>query len=250
VPVPSDAGGVRPDHLAAALRRTAARVVFSQPLYANPNGASLQTQRRAAVLDALAANGAFLIEDDWSRDLAIDADPPPPLAADDREGHVIYLRSLTKSAAPGLRVAAIGARGAAGARLRGARVVDDFFVSGPLQEAALEIVSSPGWRRHRRRLRGELRVRRDALVAALARHLPQLAPPAVPAGGLHLWVALPEEADDVAVVAAAAAEGVVVSPGRSWFAAEPPGPFLRLTYAAAPPDAIDEGVRRLARSLR
>jgi DNA-binding transcriptional MocR family regulator len=129
-------------------------------------------------------------------------------------------------------------------------VVDDFFVSGPLQEAALEIVSSPGWRRHRRRLRGELRARRDALVAALARHLPLLAPPAVPRGGLHLWVALPEGADDVAVASAAAAEGVVVFPGRPWFAAEPPGPFLRLTYAAAPPDALDEGVRRLARALR
>jgi DNA-binding transcriptional MocR family regulator len=134
--------------------------------------------------------------------------------------------------------------------LRGARVVDDFFVSGPLQEAALEIVSSPSWRRHRRRLRSELRARRDALVAALARHLPHLAPPAVPAGGLHLWVALPEGTDDVALASAAAAEGVVVFPGRPWFAAEPPGPFLRLTYAAAPTDALDEGVRRLARALR
>jgi DNA-binding transcriptional MocR family regulator len=241
---------VRPDHLAAALRRTGARVVFSQPLYANPNGASLHPERRAAVLAALADNGAFLIEDDWSRDLVIDGEPPPPLAADDREGHVVYLRSLTKSAAPGLRVAAIGARGAAGARLRGARIVDDFFVAGPLQEAALEIVSSPSWRRHRRRLRGELRVRRDALVAALARHLPHLALPSVPAGGLHLWVALPEGTDDVAVATAAAAEGVVVFPGRPWFAAEPPGPFLRLTYAATTPDAIDEGVKRLARALR
>ena len=249
VPVPSDADGVRPDHLAAALRRTGARLVFSQPLYANPHGASLHPERRAAVLAALVDHGAFLIEDDWSRDLAIDGDPPPPLAADDREGHVIYLRSLTKSAAPGLRVAAIGARGAAGARLRGARIVDDFFVSGPLQEAALEIVSSPGWRRHRHRLRGELRVRRDALLRALGGHLPELAPSAVPAGGLHLWVALPEGTDDVAAATAAAAAGVVVFPGRPWFAAEPPGPFLRLTYAAAPPDAIDEGVKRLARVL-
>jgi DNA-binding transcriptional MocR family regulator len=250
VPVPSDADGVRPDHLAEALRRTGARLVFSQPLYANPNGASLSVDRRCAVLDALAEAGAFLVEDDWSRDLAIDADPPPPLAADDREGHVVYLRSLTKSAAPGLRVAAIGARGAAGARLRGARIADDFFVSGPLQEAALEIVSSPAWRRHRRRLRGELGARRDALAAALARRLPALRVTSLPAGGLHLWVALPEGTDDVALAAAAAAEGVVVFPGRPWFPAEAPGPFLRLTYAAAPPDALDEGVRRLARALR
>ena len=250
VPVPSDADGVRPDHLAEALRRTGARLVFSQPLYANPNGASLSPDRRSAVLGALAGAGAFLLEDDWSRDLAIDADPPPPLAADDREGHVVYLRSLTKSSAPGLRVAAIGARGAAGARLRGARIADDFFVSGPLQEAALEIVSSPAWRRHRRRLRGELGARRDALAAALARRLPALRVTSMPAGGLHLWVALPEGTDDVALANAAAAEGVVVFPGRPWFPADAPGPFLRLTFAAAPPDALDEGVRRLARALR
>jgi DNA-binding transcriptional MocR family regulator len=250
VPVPSDADGVRPDHLAEALRRTGARLVFSQPLYANPNGASLSPDRRSAVLDALAGAGAFLLEDDWSRDLAIDGDPPPPLATDDREGHVVYLRSLTKSSAPGLRVAAIGARGAAGARLRGARIADDFFVSGPLQEAALEIVSSPAWRRHRRRLRSELGARRDALAAALARRLPALWVTSMPAGGLHLWVALPEGTDDVALANAAAAEGVVVFPGRPWFPADAPGPFLRLTFAAAAPDALDEGVRRLARALR
>jgi DNA-binding transcriptional MocR family regulator len=250
VPVPSDAGGVRPDLLDEALRRTGARVVYCQPLYANPHGSVLAADRRAAVLEAVGRAGAFLVEDDWARDLSAGADPPAPLAADDRNGHVVYVRSLTKSAAPGLRVAAIGARGAAGARLRGARIVDDFFVSGPLQEAALEIVSSPAWRRHRRRLRAELRVRRDALVEALRRHLPELAPSSVPAGGLHLWVALADGTDDVAVAVAAAAEGVVVFPGRPWFPAEPPGPFLRLTYAAAPPDAMDEGVKRLARALR
>ena len=110
-----------------------------------------------------------------------EADPPPPLAADDPDGHVVYVRSLTKSAAPGLRVAGIGARGAAGARLRAARIVDDFFVSGPLQEAALEVVSAPGWRRHRRRLRAALRERRDALAAALQRHCRRSRRPRSPA---------------------------------------------------------------------
>jgi len=193
--------------------------------------------------------GAFLIEDDWAHDFGITV-TPRPLAARDDAGHVVYLRSLTKSAAPGLRVAAVGARGAAGARLRAVRIVDDLFVAGPLQEAALELLAAPAWRRHLRRLRGLLRERRDALAAALERHVPELRVAARPAGGLHLWAALPDGADDVALAAAAAARDVVVYPGRPWFPAEPPGPFLRLTFAGAPPEALEEGVRRLASAVR
>ena len=162
----------------------------------------------------------------------------------------MHLRSLTKSAAPGLRVAAIGARGPAGARLRAARLLDDFFVAGPLQQATLEFVTAPAWARHRRSLRTALRARREALLAALRRHLPALVPATVPRGGLHLWSRLPAGVDDVALAAAAAAEGVVVFPGRPWYAGEPPAPHLRLTYAAAAPDRMEEAVRRLARAAR
>ena len=249
VPVPTDADGVLPAQLTAAFARTGARLFYCQPLHHNPTGASLAPRRRAEVLSAVRSAGAFLIEDDYARDLTIDGDAPPPLAADDPDGHVVYLRSLTKSAAPGLRIAAIAARGPAGARLRAARLLDDFFVAGPLQQAALEFLTAPAWARHRRALRSALRERRSALLTALRRHLPSLVPAVVPRGGLHLWAPLPPGADDVEVTAAAAAEGVVVFPGRPWFAAEPPGAYLRLTYAAAPPEQMDEAVRRLARAL-
>ncbi|BCB79120.1 transcriptional regulator [Phytohabitans flavus] len=221
VPVPADADGVLPDQLAAAFSRTGARLFYCQPLYANPTGATLSTRRRVEVAEAVRDAGAFLIEDDYARDLTIDGDAPPPLAADDPDGHVVYVRSLTKSAAPGLRVAALGARGPAGARLRTARLLDDFFVAGPLQQATLDFVTAPAWTRHRRALRTALRARREALLAALRRHLPDLVPSAVPRGGLHLWARLPDGTDDVALAAAATAEGVVVFPGRPWYAAEP-----------------------------
>jgi DNA-binding transcriptional MocR family regulator len=248
--VPADADGVRPDHLAAAFARTGARVFYCQPLYANPHGATLAGHRRAEVASAVRDAGAFLIEDDYARDLTIDGEAPPPLAADDPDGHVVYVRSLTKPAAPALRIAALGARGPAGARLRTARLLDDFFVAGPLQQAALEFVTAPAWSRHRRALRTGLRARREALLGALARHLPEVAGPVVPRGGLHLWVRLPDGTDDVAAAAAAATHGVTVFPGRPWFAAEAPGPYLRLTYAAAPPEDMNEAVRRLATALR
>ena len=249
VGVPVDADGVRPDLLASAFASTGARVFVCQPLYANPHGATLAADRRAAVLEAAAAAGAFVIEDDWSRDLALDGDPPAPLAADDPDGHVVYIRSLTKAAAPGLRVAAVAARGAAGARLRTARVVDDFFVAGPLQEAALDLVSSPAWRTHRRRTAAVLRERRDALVTALRRDLPRASVHRVPAGGFHLWVRLPDDVDDVAFAADAARAGVIVSPGRPWFPGEPEGPYLRLAFAGAPVEDLERGVQILGTLL-
>ncbi len=246
VPVPTDAGGVRPDLLERAFAATGATLLVAQPTFANPHGVSLAPERRGAVLDAARAAGAFVLEDDASRDLALDGPAPAPLAADDPDGHVVHIRSLTKSGAPGLRVAGLAARGAAGARLRAARVVDDLFVAPPLQEAALEVVTSPGWRRHRTRVAAELRVRRAALLGAVRRHLPQARVPAPPAGGFHVWVALPPAVDDVALAAAAARAGLVVTAGRPWFPGEPPGPHVRLSYAAAPAEALERGVRALA----
>ena len=208
VPVPSDADGVRPALLADALTRTGARVAYLQPLHANPHGADLSAERRAEVMEVVARHGAFLIEDDWARDLTIDGPAPAPLAADDADGHVVYVRSLSKGASPGLRIAAVAARGPAGARLRAARVVEDLFVSAPLQHAALELVSSPGWRRHLKALHEGLRERRDALAGALAEHFGAEAVWRVPTGGLHLWLRLPDGTDEEGLVAAAARAGV------------------------------------------
>ena len=250
VPVTTDAGGVVPEALGAAFGRTGARVFYSQPTFANPSGATLAEARRAEVLDVVAKAGAFLVEDDWGRDFAIDAVPLPPLATADANGHVVYLRSLTKSAAPGLRIGAIVAKGAALARLLSARTIADFFIAGPIQEAALELVTSPAWPRHLKSLRGGLRARRDALVGALRAELGPGSLPLVPGGGLHLWTRLPDRVVDVDIAARAHAAGVIVSAGRQWFPAEPTGSFLRLSFATAPPDAMAGAVATLARLVR
>ncbi len=161
---------------------------------------------------------------------------------------MVHLRSLTKPAAPGLRVAALLARGPAAARLRAARIVEDFFVPGPLQEAAIELVGAPGWQRHLRRVRTALRERQDALAMAVATHLGPGRIALRPRGGLHLWVALDDHEDDVELAARAARAGVIVSAGRHWFPAEPPRPHLRLTYATEPPERLAEAMRILARA--
>lgn len=248
IPVPVDPDGVRPDLLADAFRATGARLFVCQPLFQNPTGAVLAPDRRAEVLRIARAAGAFVVEDDYVRRLVhADAGPlPRPLAADDPDGVVVHVGSLTKATSPSFRVAALAARGPVLERLRAIQVVDSFFVPRPLQEAALELVGSPAWPRHLRALSAELKTRRDIMTTELALHLPELALPHIPSGGYHLWLRLPDGADEAALTAAALRAGVALTPGRPYFSAEPPAGHLRLSFAAvAGTGEIAEGIRRL-----
>ncbi|WP_285760072.1 PLP-dependent aminotransferase family protein [Nocardiopsis ansamitocini] len=252
VPVPVGVDGLRTDLLEKAFRATGARLLVCQPLFHNPTGTVLSQKGRAEVLHIARSAGAFVLEDDFARHLAhADAAPvPAPLAADDPDGTVVHVRSLTKATSPSLRVAALTARGPVMERLRAIQVVENFFVPRPLQEAAAELVAAPGWGRHLRTVARGLHERRRAMVAALAAEVPELSLARVPVGGLHLWLRLPEGTDDTGLVAAALRAGVAIAPGRFYFPAEAPAPHVRLSFAAtAGTTEIAEGVRRLRSAL-
>ena len=249
VPVPLDDDGIRPDLLAEAFAMTGARLLYCQPTFHNPTGTVLTPERRRQVVDIARASGAFLVEDDFARLLGHGSPIPPPLAWDDRDGTVVYITSLTKPAAPSLRIGALVARGPVMERLRALRRLDDFFVARPMQEAALEILGSPSWDRHLRTLSAALRERCALAAAAVAVARPDWTVTRVPAGGLHLWIRLAPGEDDLAVVRGARGRGVAVSPGRGSFAAEAPAAYVRLGFAAAAdPAELSEGIRRLAAS--
>ena len=249
VPVPNDDRGVHPEQLADAIASSCAKVYYCQPTYANPHGAVLDAERRQAVRQIAQDTGIFVIEDDSNRDLSFGVPPPASLASDDPDGHIINVRSLTKAIAPGMRLCGISARGPVAARLKNARLVEDLFVAGPLQEATLEFLSSPAWNGHLRQVRSILKARCDGLVSAVREHLHGVEIAHLPSGGLHLWVRLPDDVSDAELAATATRDGVVVSPGRPWFPADPPGPYLRLTYAGAEASLLEQGVVRLATIL-
>ncbi|MCF3183706.1 PLP-dependent aminotransferase family protein [Streptomyces sp. NPDC127069] len=252
VPVPVDADGVRPELLAAAFEATGARVFVCQPLFQNPTGAVLGAERRPEVLRIARAAGAFVIEDDYARNLAHeDAGPlPATLAAEDADGIVVHVRSLTKATSPSLRVGALAARGPVLDRLRAIQVVDSFFVPRPLQEAALELVGAPAWPRHLRAVAAELRHRRDVLAGALRRELPGAEVPYLPRGSYQLWVRPAGGGSDADFAAAALRAGVAVAPGRPYFCAEPPAAYVRMSFAGVSgPGELVEAVQRLRAGL-
>lgn len=248
VPVPSGPDGPDPDELARAFEETGARAFYAQPNYANPTGAQWTAALARQVLDVVRAHGAFLVEDDWAHDFGIGTSATP-VAAQDDSGHVVYLRSLTKSVSPALRVAAVIARGPARERILADRGAESMYVSGLLQAAALDVVTQPAWQTHLRNLRQQLRARRDLLIASLREHAPEAHLTTVPKGGLNLWLRLPDATNLPELVRDCEAAGVLLAPGNDWFPAEPAGPFIRLNYSGANPGAFPEGARKIGRAL-
>lgn len=248
VPIPTGRGGPDPDEVDRAFERTGARAFYAQPRFANPTGTSWAPRVVDGVLDILRDRGAFLIEDDWAHDLGIDADPAP-LAARDDAGHIVYVRSLTKSVSPAVRVAAIIARGPARDRVLADVEAHTMYVSGVLQTVARDVITQPAWRTHLRGVRHQLAGRRDLLIDALRAHVPGAHLHAVPAGGLNVWVRLPDGTDLPRLVRECENAGVLVAGGDGWFPAEPTAPYLRLNFAGPNPGAFPDGVRILGRTL-
>lgn len=249
VPVPSGPAGPDPEVLERALVESGARASYVQPAFASPTGAVWSADRGDRILSAVRRAGAFLIEDDYAKDFGIDA-TPVPLATRDDAGHVVYIRSLSKSVAPVVRVAAIIARGPARDRILADVHADSLYVSGILQAVALDVVTQPAWRTHVRRVGKQLGERRDLLLRALHEHATAVTVESVPRGGLALWARLPDDADLGAVVDRCRRGGLIVGAGDEWFPAEPTGNYLRLAYAGAQPSRFDEAARILSAALR
>lgn len=248
VPIPSGPEGPDPEELARAFEETGARMFYAQPHYANPTGAQWSPGRADQILEVVRRHGAFLVEDDWAHDFGINT-TPVPLAARDDSGHVIYLRSLTKSVSPAIRIAAVIARGPARERILADRGAETMYVSGVLQSAALDVVTHPGWQTHLRNLRHQLQSRRDLLVGSVLEHAPQAHIESIPKGGLNLWLRLPDGSNVERLATDCERAGVIIADGTQWFPAEPTGPFIRLNFSGPNPGAFPEGARILGQAL-
>ncbi|MBT2565473.1 PLP-dependent aminotransferase family protein [Arthrobacter sp. ISL-85] len=248
VPVPTGPDGPDPDDVDRAFVETGARAFYVQPNYSNPTGAQWAAGRGNEILDVVRRHGAFLVEDDWAHDFGITSDPVP-LATQDDSGHVVYVRSLTKSVSPAIRIAAVTVRGPARERILGHRAAESMYVSGLLQAAALDVVAQPGWQTHLRNLRQQLQSRRDLLATSIREHIPQAHLGNLPKGGLNLWLRLPDTTDLPRLVRDCEDAGVIIAAGTEWFPAEPAGAFIRLNYSGPNPGAYPEGTRIIGEAL-
>ncbi|OJF16120.1 MocR-like pyridoxine biosynthesis transcription factor PdxR [Couchioplanes caeruleus] len=242
VAVPVDAAGLD----TAALARTGVRAVLLTPAHQFPTGVVLAPRRRAELLAWAGRTDALVVEDDYDAEYRYDRDPVGCLQGLAPE-RVALVGSVSKVLAPGLRLGWLVAPPAWLDRLRAVKADADNGGPAVEQLAFAEFLAGGGYDRHLRRARRIHRQRRDALVAAVRRHLPYAKIAGI-AAGLHLVVELPAEVDDEALAAEARTLGlgpIALSSLRS----RPGGPpGLVLGYAPHTTDELTDAVRLLATS--
>jgi DNA-binding transcriptional MocR family regulator len=240
LPIPVDDQGIDVE----ALRRTAARAVLVTPAHQYPTGVVLSPRRRAELIAWAAEVDGLVLEDDYDAEFRYDRDPVGCLQALCPQ-RVVLLGSVSKSLAPGLRLGWVVAPPALGEAVRRARALSDLGSPVIDQYALAQLIASGAYDRHLRHLRRRYRARRDALTDALARWLPGAVVHGVSAG-IQLYVELPADCSQDAVIKAAADRGVAVEGVAPLRVARGGPPALVLGFARLPEHRLAEAVRLLA----
>lgn len=255
LPVALDDDGLDMAGLKEALR-AGPKFLYILPNFQNPSGVTLSLERRWKLVELAAHHGVPIVEDDPYGQLRYEGDHLPPLVRLDAEHHgcnggtkfrggVIYLGTMSKVMAPGLRLGWVVAPEEVMEKLVQMKQGMDLHTSTFTQMVACETARGGFLDRHVRHIRQVYRERRDAMLAALERY----APPGVrwtrPAGGLFLWLTLPEGMSSKDLFPDALQEKVAYVPGSAFYPNGGGERSMRLNFSYPAPEAIDEGIRRL-----
>jgi 2-aminoadipate transaminase len=243
VPVAMDDEGLDPDALEEALGAgEPPAFLYTIPTFQNPSGRTLSTERRRRVVELAAAADLLVLEDDPYGLIRFEGEPEPSLF-DLSEKTIAYSSSFSKTIAPGVRVGWFVFSEELTRDLEA--VANSTYITPALlgEAAVYEFVRRGNFEPNLVRVNGLLKARRDAMMTALAEHLPETTW-SKPAGGYFTWLEFPEGVD--AAELARRAEGVTLVLGTDFGG---PTNTARLAYSYVSPEEIDVGVQRLAAAL-
>ncbi|TMK67641.1 MAG: PLP-dependent aminotransferase family protein [Actinobacteria bacterium] len=249
--VPLGDDGLDVDALADALAGTEGpAVVYTIPTFQNPSGRTLSLANRRRLIELARASGATILEDDPYGLLRFEGEPLPTLfELADGEG-VLFLTSFSKTVAPGIRVGYLILPEELVPAVE-ALVIENYVSPSIFVEAALyEFVTSGYFEPNLERVCGELRLRRDAMLGALARELPDGAAWSRPEGGYFLWLDLPGGVGAETLLAQASDAGVTFIKGADFYLGSGGEEAARLAFSFATAPEIEEGIRRLGTLVR
>ncbi|MBD0318489.1 MAG: PLP-dependent aminotransferase family protein [Thermoleophilia bacterium] len=245
--IPLREDGIDLDALADALAGiSGAKLVYTIPTFQNPSGRTLSRESRLRLLTLVRDAGALVLEDDPYGLLRFVGEPLPTLFELGAGDGVVFLSSFSKTVAPGIRVGYLVLPDALVPAVEGF-VLENYVSPSVFVQAALhEFIAGGFFEPGVARIRDGLRLRRDAMLAALSRELPRGARWNEPAGGYFLWLELPTGVDAATVLAAAAAVDVTFVPGPDFYFGEGGEEAVRLAFSFASAPEIGEGISRLA----
>jgi GntR family transcriptional regulator/MocR family aminotransferase len=246
-PVPVDRDGLDVDALAAMCARRPVRAVYVTPHRQVPTTVTLAATRRAQLLALARAHRMIILEDDHDFEFTYEGRPTLPLAATDRAGVVVYVGSLSKLLAPGLRLGYVVASPEVSRRIAAYRSVSDGQGDHALERAVALLLEDGEVQRHVRRTLRSYRARREVLCRALRQRLPALEFD-VPSGGMALWVRLPG-GDTAAWARRGLAHGVAFQPGSRFSFDDEPRELARVGFATCSEPELIEAVERMVRAL-
>lgn len=258
VSIPIDRQGMQVEALEKLLQQHHPKLIYTIPNFHNPTGTCLSGARRHQLIVLADRYNIPILEDDFVGDLRYDGRTQPALKALDPGGRVIYVSTFSKMLMPGLRVGFLVSEGPVYSSLVNFKHASDLATSSLVQRGLEAYVTVGRYQAHLRRSCQEFRRRRDAMCAAIKRHLPSGVQVDTPQGGLFLWMQLPDGMSADELLPLACEKGVNFAPGSSFFP-DPAGlaaghsasaSWMRLNFAAQPPDEIDEGIQRLGKAIK
>ena len=246
VALPQDAEGLDLDALEDALQAgPAPSFLYAIPTFQNPSGRTLSRARRDRLASLVRERDLLLFEDDPYGLVRFEGEVQPTVFELTGGEGVVYGSSFSKTIAPGVRVGYLILPSGLAAKFE-ASAAAAYITPALLGQATVyEFLRRGNLEPNLVRVRALLRARRDAMVDALERHLPE-AVWSRPEGGYFVWLELPEEL----ATAELAPEGVTFVPGTDFFAGPGGESAIRLAFSFASPAEIGEGVRRLASAVR
>ncbi len=251
VTVPMDDNGMRVDELPALLEKLPKKpkFIYVLPNFHNPAGVTLSFERRQKLVHIAAEQGFFIVEDDPYGELRFEGADILPIVSLHKE-NVVYLSTLSKTLSPGMRLGWVVApariinmlvKGKQGADLH----------TGIFQQAIAHDICSRGFLRvHIQKIRDTYRHRRTVMLEAMEKYFPKGIKWTRPQGGLFLWVVLPEGANTAEMLQEAIENKVAFVPGNAFYPDDTGYTTLRLTFATATPEKIEEGIERLGDTIR
>lgn len=244
--LPVDKDGMNPEDLLSLYKKHRIKMIFLNPYFQNPTGSLLNKKKKEAILDISSKFGIPVVEDDPYSLTAFSGDKISTLKSMDRNGNVLYISSLSKIVASGLRIGWIIGPTSVIERLSDAKQQVDFGHSSYTQWIANDFLESENFHIHIKSLIKELEKRRDKIIRSLDTYLKDLVEYSIPQGGIHIWCQILKNYNEIQLLEESIKRGVIYVPGSTLGSKDG---FVRFTFAKEDEDSIDEGIKRFAEAL-